>query len=1210
MSRQKRILLWLSGVIGVLTIVLLALSLLAPRFINLESVKEKIIATLSKTLEGKIDLHKAELSFFPRPCIIIHQVRLSIQEKAEGTIKSLKIYPEILPLLAGEIHIAKIYAETPDFSIWIPEREEKLSLIDIENKLSTLLHILKVNAPGLDVCIKKGRLNLYKNQTANLSFRDLDAQIAFPPRELKYTITARSGNSDSIAMSGRIEPENFKGEGSIYVKDFKLHAFLDFLFPDNVKHLVDSKVNLRLTFQTDGIGVLQSEVEGSLPYLILQNRNQRVIIKGRGIKAAFDINKERTQVSINKLELDDPRITWSGTLHINNTSRYIDLILEGKEVNVDEFRDTALALAGDVPLVKDISFYVKGGKIPLITFHTQGGSLDDLGKTENIVIKGRMLGGEIFIPGPDLAFKAVKGECVISKGILEGSQIHARLENAQLSEGGLRVGLKGEDVPLHLETLAKVNLAELLPILKRIIKNEPLLKEFNLISEVRGNAQGRLVLGETINSIQVGFDVSNTKLSARYKRIPYSVEVKEGSLSYDGIKISVKNVSGTLGRSSFAKLNGTLQLEQPHNLEIAFGKSSFILEEIHPWVSSYEQLKSSLENIASLQGAVFVTSMNVKGPLLNPEKWGFRMVGALQNLKMNSPLFPGPLSLTSRNFEVTPQQISLSKARTNMLDASVTLSGFFKVNLKGIQKADVSLNGTARSSAIRWVREIMNLPPEFRVPHALSLSESHLVWEETGNVSFQGDMKIRDGPDVVLDIHKTLKELSIKKIFVKDRSSNATLSFNNQVKKVSFAFAGILTRKTVDTLIILPEFPGGSIKGDFQTEIQIEKPARINAQGKLNGEKIVIPWKSGGPIKIGRLSLDASIKGIKMEMNSLAWGDNSLSLKGNLNSNEKGVIVDMDVSADRLGWNSIKQILAVNYGEDKKSDQIWKPAISGMVRLRSKAVTFNRFTVSRFHADISLAGDAVDATITKADVCTIPVSGKLNISHDDIETNFKIASRDQTIEPVVTCLGNKGLMTGRFDLQGKLSARGKLDTLIQNLDGKLVFSAKDGRIYRYGTIAKIFGLLNVTEIFRGKLPDVAQEGFAYHSISLKGKVKNGKLLFKEAVIDGSSMEIVCEGNIDLVENKVNLNMLVAPLKTVDFVLSKIPLVRDITGKHLVSIPIKVTGDLGNPEVTYLPLSSVGSGLLGIMERTIKLPVKIIQPLISNGTENQQDTDKD
>jgi hypothetical protein len=200
MNIYKKIFLWFAGITVVLTIFLLTLAILATQFIHVAYIKEKVITTLSKTLEGKIDLQKTELSFFPRPCIKIQQVRVSIQEKVEGSIKSLKIYPEILPLLIGEIHISKIQAESPDFSIWIPESKEKLSLIDIENKLSTLLHILEANASGLDIAIKKGRLNLYKNQSAKLLFQDINAKIGFPPSELKYSITAHSGNSDSIAL--------------------------------------------------------------------------------------------------------------------------------------------------------------------------------------------------------------------------------------------------------------------------------------------------------------------------------------------------------------------------------------------------------------------------------------------------------------------------------------------------------------------------------------------------------------------------------------------------------------------------------------------------------------------------------------------------------------------------------------------------------------------------------------------------------------------------------------------------------------------------------------------------------------------------------------------------------------------------------------------------------------------------------------------------
>jgi hypothetical protein len=1207
MNKQKKIFLWFAGATSVFTILLLTLWVLAPRFINRESLKEKVISSLSEKLEGKIDLQEAELSFFPRPHIIIHQVRVFLPKKAEGTIQSLKFYPKILPLLAGEIHIAKMLAEYPDFSIWIQESKKKLSIIDIEEKLSTILNILETKAPGLDAVIKKGKLNISQNSKINLSFQNIDSRIVFPPRELKYNIITRFSNSDSIALSGCLDPKSFKGKGSMYLKGSKLSALLDALFPDIMKHVAGSEINLKLTFQTDGIGILQSEVEGSIPFLALQNGNKKVIIEGRSIKANLGFNEEITRISLLKLEVHDPGMTLTGSLRMNNNPRHIDLLLTGKEVDVNELRNTAIALAGDTPLIKAISDYVRGGKVPLIMFRTQGVSLDDLGKSENIVVQGRMYEGEIFIPGPDLAFKAVRGDCVISKGILEASQIQARLENAQLSEGSLRVGLIGKDAPLHLETLTKVHLSELLPLLKRLLKNEPLLNEFNLIRDLSGNAQGKLVLGETIDSIQVAFDVSKTKFSARYTRIPYPIEINEGSASYYGKKINVKNLSGTLGTSSFSKLTGTLHLEKPYHCEISSGKSSFALEEIYSWVSSYEVLKSSLKNITSLWGTLFVSSINVNGPLLSPEKLRFHIRGSLNNIALSSPLLPGTLSLTSRTFVAIPGQVSLTEARTNLLDASVILSGFFKGNFNGIQKADIALKGTARPSAIRWIKDMMKLPPEFRIPQALSLSQSHLIWEEPDNISIQGTMKIKDGPDIDLDINKNVQGLIIKKLCVKDGTSRATLSFSHQEKKAGLAFAGILTRKTVDKLIMLPDFPGGSIKGDFRVEIQIMKPAKLIAQGRLDGEKILIPWRSGVPIKIGRFSLSASANVITVETNSLIWGNNIFSLKGDLNSTDKGIGLDMDVSAENLEWNSIKQIMAVLYGEDKKGNKTWESNIRGIVRFKSKTVTFDRFTVSPFHADIALAGNAVNATITKAVICTIPTSGSVSLSRNNIQLKFKPVVRNQDLEPFVICLlSDKEPITGHFDLQGELSAQGKLDSLARTLNGNLVFTAKDGRIYKYGTIAKILAFLNITEIFHGELPDIVQEGFAYQSIFIKGKINKGKLLLKEAIIDGSSMEIVSEGDIDLIEKKVNLKVLVSPLKTLDFVLRKIPLISDITGRSLISIPIKVTGDLGNPEVTYLPLSSVGSGLLGILERTIKLPVKIIQPLLPSKDKKQQD----
>jgi len=69
------------------------------------------------------------------------------------------------------------------------------------------------------------------------------------------------------------------------------------------------------------------------------------------------------------------------------------------------------------------------------------------------------------------------------------------------------------------------------------------------------------------------------------------------------------------------------------------------------------------------------------------------------------------------------------------------------------------------------------------------------------------------------------------------------------------------------------------------------------------------------------------------------------------------------------------------------------------------------------------------------------------------------------------------------------------------------------------------------------------------------------------------------------------------LKTVDSIIKRIPLVGDILGGSLISVPVGVSGNLNEPKVTLLPPAAVGEGLLGIMKRTLEVPVKVIQPMI-------------
>jgi hypothetical protein len=70
-------------------------------------------------------------------------------------------------------------------------------------------------------------------------------------------------------------------------------------------------------------------------------------------------------------------------------------------------------------------------------------------------------------------------------------------------------------------------------------------------------------------------------------------------------------------------------------------------------------------------------------------------------------------------------------------------------------------------------------------------------------------------------------------------------------------------------------------------------------------------------------------------------------------------------------------------------------------------------------------------------------------------------------------------------------------------------------------------------------------------------------------------------------------VLVAPFKTIDRH-SKIPWSIIFSGS-LVSIPLKVEGNLKDPYVVPLAPTAVGESLLNLTKRTLKAPFKLIQP---------------
>ena len=155
--------------------------------------------------------------------------------------------------------------------------------------------------------------------------------------------------------------------------------------------------------------------------------------------------------------------------------------------------------------------------------------------------------------------------------------------------------------------------------------------------------------------------------------------------------------------------------------------------------------------------------------------------------------------------------------------------------------------------------------------------------------------------------------------------------------------------------------------------------------------------------------------------------------------------------------------------------------------------------------------------------------------------------------------------------------------------------AESGRIYRYTALSKILALINITEVFKGKLPDLTQEGFAYRSITAKGDIRNGQLMVSEMIIDAASMTIVARGNYHLTTRQLEFTVLVAPLKSIDTIIKNLPVTSLVFGNTLVSFPFLIKGTPEDFDVTLTGPAAVAPDLSRVVNRTVKGPDTIYKP---------------
>lgn len=1260
MNKSKKIVgLLIKGFLIIFTLIIIVM-VIAPKLITLEMVSKNIRNTVSDKIGGEIKYRDLEVSYFPHPHVVIHQVEILIPDSFTIKIHRMLVYPKILPLFTGNLQIGLVTLEYADYFMKLPQRIENdshpqqiSSLDDILGGIFKAIRGLpEFKLPKLNLKIKYGKIDLVDPFGNRFKLAEVQAAYQRSPDKLDFSIRCKSNLWDKIDINGSLSPLSFEGKGHMELSRFRPQTLISYLLHDSDFKVTDTKANLSIDIDLDETGKLKAVFNGAFPLLALSRGKEQVTIQGGRVQGALKIDNKAVEISMTDLGLDYPRLAATGMFSYDETQRDIQLTVSGSRVEAASVRKVALALLGGSETVQDIFKIIRSGHVPWISVRTRGHKITELGMLDNIVIEGRMTEGTIFIPGAELNLDNVIGDALISGGVLHGDNLEARMGKSSGQDGKMILGLKNPLVPFHLKIGVNADLSQLPPVLGRVVEDQDFLHELALVDDIQGTASGTLILKNELANLKTEVEASNIHLTARYKRIPHPVKIEGGHFTYGGTRLVCENFNANIGKSSFVNPSIAVDWSGTPDLNFDSQSADFDLDQLYNWLRSFDALKRHIEDIGSLKGKVSVKNLKIKGPFFSPQDWRFQTSGAVNKLILTSEKLPKSLRIGRGRFEWQGTKIAFKD-----VDATLGKSSLQRV------AGDVNWSKTP-VFAVRSGPALFHL--EDFDPLILSYGKVSAALDRFK--SLEGTLAFKSvtaaGPLIKPSFGQTTFSAEVKQLTLHSkqlpgfiRVSTGEFSWRNNrlaMRKIEaslgkstisqfsggfdpaksslfeiqapsaelFAdeiFPWLLTFKQINPL--LKNFSvaeGNFVVSNLKFKGPLHHPDQWQYDLTCKTNNLVLSSAAfGDPVTItsGSFNLihgitrEAAQAKITVKETDLTWGGNHLALTGEMIFTKDGtLLLDYMVTADSVNWDQINHLIEyVGKKNEGKSRRDRNGDLLGIVRVQAGRFTYEHYSVEPLEAELSFEPEKIVIAVNEAVVCSVSFQGLLEIYDQTIELYLAPVAVNQGLGPAASCIsGQEDLADGTFNLSGQLLSKSKPNAFLSSLSGKATFSAEKGRIYRFGLLAKLLAILNVTEIYRGELPDLVGEGFAYRSMKISADLDGSKLIMKECAIDGVSMGLACEGNLDLAEKKMDLIILVAPFKTVDRIVKVLPLIKNILGGKLISIPFRAEGDLENPVVIPLHPTAVGSEVLGILERTLKLPITIIQPVFSLGKKDKSE----
>ena len=1199
-SRPTRRSIVRGGIVAALAaVVLLAVVIVAaPLYVEGEAAKAAIERQLGELTGGEFRYSSLEFKVWPRPTAQVRQITFRVAPLVEGTAERATLRLALLPLLRGELRVARLNLQRPVAVVRVPALEPISVSGDpfatYRARIAPALAWLALHANGLELSIREGSVEIHGAGQRPLELHELKLDGEVSDDAVEATFNAR-GSAWKEARGGvKVAMASNATNVELAFDDLEAESALDSLFGDSAP-FHPAAADATLSAQTDGQRTAAAALSFSTPSLVVARGGSRFELGATRARLNARYAPGESSFVVNELALGDWLSDASGSLKLTRNPGVAAVEAKVGRMDAGRVRSALLALVPDAPHVNAVAAIVKGGNALDVRVVGLGTELSALASLAAYDVSMNVDRASFDVPVPPMELAGTSGKLRIAKSVLDARNVTATFGASRLSNGELILALAPSVALISLSSAVDLDLAENRPRVRHLLSELPLGAELDRLQSIGGRAMGTIKLRAESGRLRETYDITNVNATLRHPGLPLPIAIDGGRFSFEtGAAVVFRGVTGSIGASRIQALSGEVALAPGVVVRAATGTASLSLNELAPWMLALAPARALRTEVSTLQGTVAVKLARLAWAANAPERVEISAELAPRKVAVATPRLPGRLTLDGGVLRLENADLTCDGVDAELQDARGTLSGSIRNYATPARNLDLTVvRATIGPRGLEWLEAEAGIGPSARLHAPLALERARLRWPLPAPWLFEASAtaSFKSGGRAEVELLSRPGYFNVRRLTLKDQDSDVRVVVDWQPDRAIVGYHGVVSARSIGRLLAVPMAASGTLRGDFDATIDFLEPGLSRATGKLEGTDVVLPATFDTPVAIGRLAVDADGERLRVSDTALRVGDEALLVTGSVVRAGKRLEVDATIGAEAIDaerWLSQFEGGAAQTG----SASPWRRALSGRVALRARHLDLYGYRMEPFAASVVLGDDKVSAEVTEATLCGLAVPLTVTAGGGTIDLQGRATAKDLPVAASMSCLSRgKFTASGTMDVRADFSAGGTASSLIASSRGSATLRARDGRIGGVQALSRVVEIDEVSQRLPKTQVDATREGFGFSRLDIDAKLAGRQVTIERALFESAALNVAMQGEIRLNDRQVALTGVALPI--VSTLLKSVPVIGNVVGDPVVGIPISITGDISDPKVNRVAAGAIAGALVGALQSVVSLPVQLL-----------------